>query len=103
MYNVETHEVNAVCVRILRNKLIDRPVLHPVRNHRTSHRTDRNTNQWKDTRMSEMPPNHRFFAKSLGEGQENGKELNLTEGLTLRVNSWLIAYSCMTFTATGRF
>lgn len=60
-----THEVNSVRALVILNKLIDRPVLHPVGNRRTPSLTERGTDQGKNIRMPEVSPYHCLFTKSL--------------------------------------
>jgi len=63
-----TYEANAVYILVALNELIDRPVFHPVRNHRTPPLTKRNTDQRKDIGMVKVSPDHRLFAEFLGRG-----------------------------------
>lgn len=60
-----THEVYAISILVSLDEFIDRPVLHPVRNHRIPFSTKRNADQRKDIGMLKVSPDHCLFAESL--------------------------------------
>ena len=63
--NKTTYEIHAVCILVVLDEFVDRPVLHPARNHQTPFLAKRNTNQRKDIGVLEVSPDHRLFAEPL--------------------------------------
>ena len=79
-----THEVSTVCIRVLFDKVQNRPIFRPVRNQRTPIWANRDTNKWKDVWMPKVSPNGSLFAESLSrKSEEVARRVKYDDGTNL--------------------
>ena len=62
----KTHQVDPIRILVALDESVDRPIFHPIRNHRTPPPAKRNSNQRKDIWMPKVSPYYRLFAEFLG-------------------------------------